>query len=212
MKLEFSLTEARFNTESGAAVEISLLLQKLATLERLEKRGLKRQVPEWIDREKERQRENEREICKRQRDRAPDIARYNENMAATWKSRLALNKSLFKVSLSMCHRLLKRRCFFISQSLIVIKYYRSIIMNVELTKFLDTHKNNLLGHVRFFLQSIKKKSYHGKLIKFIFANFPWKLQRINTVQIFLIRMRSLIFTGVYWSERMSRESADCICR
>lgn len=85
MKLEFSLTEARFNAESGAAVEISLLLQKLATLERLEKRGggAKREAPEWIDREKERQRENEREICKRQRDRAPDIARYNENMAAT---------------------------------------------------------------------------------------------------------------------------------
>lgn len=83
MKLEFSLTEARFNAESGAAVEISLLLQKLATLERLEKRGAKREAPEWIDREKERQRENEREICKRHRDRAPDIARYNENMAAT---------------------------------------------------------------------------------------------------------------------------------
>lgn len=83
MKLEFSLTEARFNAESGAAVEISLLLQKLATLKRLEKRGAKREAPEWIDREKERQRENEREICKRQRDRAPDIARYNENMAAT---------------------------------------------------------------------------------------------------------------------------------
>lgn len=76
--------------ESGAAVEISLLLQKVEQpLERLEKGG-----SEWIDREKERVRENEREIGRRQRDRAPDIARYNENMAATWKSRLALNGSL----------------------------------------------------------------------------------------------------------------------
>lgn len=33
------MTEARSNAESGAAVEISLLLQKLATLERLEKGG-----------------------------------------------------------------------------------------------------------------------------------------------------------------------------
>lgn len=79
--------------ESGAAVEISLLLQKVEQpLERLEKGG-----SEWIDREKERVRENEREIGRRQRDRVPDIARYNENMAATWKSRMALNGSLVKV-------------------------------------------------------------------------------------------------------------------
>lgn len=80
MKLEFSLTEARSNVErAGAAVEISLLLQKVEQpLERLEKGG-----SEWIDREKERVRENEREIGRRQRDRVPDIARYNENMAAT---------------------------------------------------------------------------------------------------------------------------------
>jgi len=70
--------------ESGAAVEISLLLQKVEQpLERLEKGD-----SEWIDREKERVRENEREIGRRQCDRAPDIAQYNENMAATKHDRL----------------------------------------------------------------------------------------------------------------------------
>lgn len=60
MKLEFSLTEAR--SKSGAAVEISLLLQKLATLERLEKAGGGRGSGMDRPRERETARKRERNL------------------------------------------------------------------------------------------------------------------------------------------------------
>jgi len=83
MKLEFSLT-VRSNAASGAAAEISLLLRKVEQpLERLGKRELS-SVDSSGEKKREREREREREDwLRRQRDRAPDMARYNENMAAT---------------------------------------------------------------------------------------------------------------------------------
>lgn len=71
-----SLTGARLNVEH-TPVEISLLLQK---------------VEQPPGREKDRRNgwEGERERNGSRRDRVPDIVRYNENMAATWKSSMAL--------------------------------------------------------------------------------------------------------------------------